>query len=439
MAKPNLSQIANNSWSDEFDVDSIIANETKAMEITNMSNSPAVTSNTGIQTQPSNTPSTYTSPIESSDPWKKEMNTVLDTATEESGLSPTFKDSGTVTPQQNLNQQSQQSNVKTQQNNEDNNQVNYEDPYILAFNILQEFDLLRLPENVDFNKLDVNTLSMYKQETLHQQQEEALNFIRNNAAQDPLLLQLFDYAYYGKAFADIPKMQGILKEEFNFATYNISTEKAQKAIVKLYYTEGLNPADSRDRKIIENIPNQLNDLAENLTLKKEAEEAKRHFVLLAQQKADVEEKRMLQLIEQQKYIESQREQELHSWNNDFVESLNMRNWSDGKKAQIGQEASFIQLENGERMPLWQYKQEIIFNNPVLFQVFLDFTSRFNLETGVFGKKSEEHIPQATLNKIVQRLQNKSNMSRSTLGSNANPLQNKNGKQPQVVDVKKNWF
>lgn len=439
MAKPNLSQIANNSWGDEFDVDSIIANETKAMEVSTIDNSSVITSNTELQTQPSNTPSTYISPIESDDPWEKEMNTVLDTTTEESGLSPTFKDSGTTAPQQNLNQQSQQSNIKTQQVNEDNNQINHEDPYILAFNILQEFDLIRLPENVDFSKLDVDTLSMYKQETLQQQQEEAFNFIRDNAAKDPLLLQLFDYAYYGKSFADIPKMQSILKEEFDFANYNITTEKAQKAIVKLYYTEGLNPADNRDRKIIENIPNQLTDLAENLTLKKEAEIAKKHFILLAQQKADVEEKRMLQLIEQQKHIEFQKEQELNSWNNDFVESLNMRNWSDGKKAQIGQEASFIQLENGKKMPLWQYKQEIIFNNPVLFQVFLDFTSRFNLETGTFGKKSEEHIPQEILNKIVQRLQNKSNMSRSTLGSNANPLQNKNSKQPQVVDVKKNWF
>ena len=344
----------------------------------------------------------------------------------------------TKTPQQNLNQQSPRLPHDMQQEREDSNQINREDPYLLAFNILEEFDMIRLPENVDYSRLDLDTLAMYKNDTLAAQRNEALDFVRNQVAHDPLMLQLFDYGYYGKNFTDLPKMQNILKEEFDFATYNISSERAQRAIVKLYHTDGLDPSDNRDRKIIENVPAQIERLAENLTLRREAEIAKAHFVQIAQHKASLEEQKTLALMQQQEQADLQLQQDLNNWNHVFIDSLNKRKWSEGKKATVRREASFVTLENGQEMPLWQYKQEIIFNNPVLFQVFLDFISKFNLETSTFGEANTEEIPQSTLNKIVQRLQNKSNMSRTTMG-NVDPQQKGNVKQPRVTDVNRNWF
>ena len=445
--KPDLSQIASNSWGDNFDVDSIIANENKAMEAAaqNLPTSTPTMSTGGglqvntpqhIQSQPQTTPTVHQPREPEKDHWKDAHEETLEV--QPSALDPDFQDSGTKTSQQNLNQQSPQLPHDMQQESEDSSQFYDSDPYLLAFSILQEFDMIRLPENVDYDKLDLDTLAMYKDETLQMQRNEALDYVRGQVIHDPLALQLFDYAYYGQGFADIPKMQGILKETFDYANYNITSERAQKAIVKLYHADGLNPRDNRDNAILRDIPNKINKLAEDLKLKKEAENANRFFIQRSQEKATAEENNLLALIQQQDQIEAQRQQMHEMWNADFIEALSRRAWSEGKKTSVARETSYVPLNNGEQIPLWQYKQEIIFDNPALFQMFLDFTSKFDIETGTFRDEEVEVLPQSTLNQIIKRLQNKSNTSKSTVGSR-NPQVGTQAKQPRVTDVNRNWF
>ena len=225
---------------------------------------------------------------------------------------------------------------------------------------------------------------------------------------------------------------------FSYANYNITSERAQKAIVKLYHADGLNPRDNRDNAILRDIPNKINKLAEDLKLKKEAEIAKRFFIQQSQDKATAEENNLLALIQQQDQIEAQRQQMHEMWNADFIEALRRRAWSEGKKTSVARETSYVPLNNGEQIPLWQYKQEIIFDNPALFQMFLDFTSKFDIETGTFRDEEVEVLPQSTLNQIIKRLQNKSNTSKSTVGSR-NPQVGTQAKQPRVTDVNRNWF
>jgi hypothetical protein len=456
MAKPNLSQIANNSWEDDFsDIDNIIDSEAKAMETAAPTPTPTIqtreSTDTGLQVKPPqhmttstpSTPSVQTTPdprVSQPNPWVEMDKNILDEAinTEGSNMDPNFKDSGTITPQQSLNQGGQ---TVPQQPIEDNSQLNTEDPYILAFNILQDFDLIRLPEDLDYSNLDVETLEMYKMQTLQEQQEEALYNVRNQVSHDPYMLQLFDYAYYGKGFADVPRMQEVIKEEFDYANYDISSVRAQKAIVKLYYADGLNPADNRDRKILQNIPNQLNQLAEDLKLKDEAMMAKRFFMERAQRKAVQEQERVMGLIQQEEYQRQVEEHDIAQWNQAFVNVLSQRPWSDGKKAAVAAEMGHVTLQSGQQMPLWQYKQEVIFNNPDLFQLFLDFTSKFDLENMSFSDThGDEAIPQNTLDKIVDRLQRKNTTSsRGPARSGQAPRDPNAPSKPKVVDVKRNWF
>jgi len=433
--KPNLSQIASSDWGNFDDLDNIIASENKSMTAPTSSAAAPTTSAPPTYAQP--TPMAPISPrMPTIDPRDQEYKDIL--SSESSALDPNIGDSGTVTPQQFPNQGETAPQTDPQQGLEDNSDFNDGDPYILAFNILQEFDMIRLPENVDYSKLDLNTLSMYKEETLQMQRDEALDFVRGQVSYDPLMSQLFDYSYHGRQFADLPRMQNILKEEFDYANYDITSEKAQKAIVKLYHADGLNPKDNRDNAILRNLPGRIDQLAIDLKLKAEAQIAKQYFMGRAQEKAQIEEDRVLALMYQQDQIEVARINGHNDWNHNFSTELDKRKWSDGKKNAVAREASTIQLDNGKTMPLWQYKQEIIFDNPALFQMFLDFTSKFDLDTGLFQEDTTDDIPQGTLNQIVQRLQRKSNTSKTTAG-NRNPQGPNQTKQPRVADVNKNWF
>ena len=424
MSRPNLSQIANNSWDTDFDVDSIIAQESATF-------TPAtVTNNTPVVHQ-SNVPTT-------SNPFESQYNEILDrdVALPNKSLANTaFKDSGTITPQQNLNQPA---NNATQQASNDSQESFENDPYLLAFNILQDFDLIRLPENIDLSKLDEQTLLMYKEETIQEQRNEALNYVRSQVGNDPLMTQLFDYAYYGKKFADLPKMQTTLKEIYDFNNYDITSEAKQKAIVKLYYSDGLNPSDDRDKKVLGLIPVQIEQLTKDLQLREEAIKAKQFFINRGRQKAAAEEQRVLALIQQQDAIERQRELDNKKWNDAFMKALQAKKWSEGKKASVLNETKFVTLESGEQMPLWQYKQNLMLEDPNLFQAFLDFTSQFNINNNNFKveESADEVVSQSTLNKIVERLQGKSNLT--VHGQGGASVNNPNKKQPLVASVHEDW-
>lgn len=416
--KPNLSQIATNSWDNDFDIDSIIATESKSVR-TNTSSAPS-SSNSGI------------SKTGHVDVWATHKDILDGVTSNSSSLSSSFKDSGTKTPQQIPNQE------PSYQTNNDNYYNDNRDPYILAFNLLEEFDLLRMPENVDYDRLDVNTLQHYKDATLDAQRSEALEYVRNQIA-DPMLLQLFDYAYHGQGIADVPKMQNLLQKEYDFATYDLRTEKAQRAIVNLYYRDGLDPNDNRDKKYIASIPSQLQQLTKDLKLRDEAEIAKKHFVLLARDKAMLEEQRLFQQLQQRDYEEAQALQEQREWTSDFINALDKRKWSDGHKAAVAKETANIRLNNGTVMPVWEYKQNIIFENPALFQMFLDFTSKFDIETGNFVDSNDDTMTPQILNNIVQRLQNKSSVNTDSMGNRPSAYSGPITRVNRVVDAKKDWF
>jgi hypothetical protein len=68
------------------------------------------------------------------------------------------------------------------------------------------------------------------------------------------------------------------------------------------------------------------------------------------------------------------------------------------------------MEDGSVIPLWEYKRQLIFNDPYLFQQFLDFTSKLDLQQGDFinlEQSDEPDLSQTTINKILERAVQKS--------------------------------
>jgi hypothetical protein len=344
-------------------------------------------------------------------------------------------------PQQVLNQNQFQNEEPQQQENIDNSQNNGEDQYILAFNLLQDLDLLRLPQNFDVSSVDAESLSLYAQATRAEQEEDALQFVRERAYKDPLVGQLFDYGFYGAEFADLPQMYGTLRQQYDYNNYDLSTEEAQEVIVKMYLSDGLDASNARDKKMLAYVPKQISQYKDENKLKKEAQVAKKYFVDQAKAQADALQKQTIQLMQEEEQRLAMEARAQVEWNQGFQRALDESKWSDGKKSSIIQENQIVKLDNGEEMPVWQYKQNIIFNDPRLFQQFLDFTSRYDVATNTFNGieyTDKDALPREVVSNLISRIQGKNQNSTATTQQGDTKRKGKQVK-PKVVNVQKDWF
>ena len=515
--KPNLSQMAQSSWDEKTNIESILSEEQKYMDASQETNDTTFvdnkTSDAGgfdtdaglkvkipskikaaakaqqaqqqqvqqvqqqqpqfqpIQQPGQNFPSQYQQPAyPQEDPNMKEFEKALDEA-EKAAKKTAFGQPTTEqqaqqqvqqqqvqqqqqgaqqqqqqTPQQNSNQQQgqnqNQSGTQQQQQNIDSNQNKNEDQYILAFNLLQDLDLLRLPEGLDLETMDADSLQLYANATKAEQEEDALQFVRQRAYKDPLVGQLFDYGFYGAEFADLPNMYGALKQQYNYNNYDLSTEEAQEVIVKLYLSDGLDANNARDKKMLAYIPKQIAQYKDENKLKKEAEVAKKYFVEQAKEQANALQQETIRLMQEEEARLAYEARAQVEWNKNFQKALDESKWSDGKKAAIIQEASFVKLNNGDEIPLWQYKQNIIFNDPKLFQLFLDFTSRYDIEKQTFNGieyADEDVIPKKVMTNLISRIQNKNQNSSTTTQKGDTGKNGKKQVKPKVVNVGTDWF
>lgn len=188
-----------------------------------------------------------------------------------------------------------------QQNNNQEDSYDDNDLYVAAFDIIKELDLIRLPEDVDYSKLDAATLVALKEETLEMQRQEAYDYMRQEVGHDPYVLELLDYSYQGGKFVDVPKMVGILQRDVDYRTLDLSKETTQKELLKRYLSNGLNPNIDRDKKLLEFIPNQINEMIKNKVLRQEAEKARSFFL----EQSNIEKQKEYQRVIQQKEAEKQ--------------------------------------------------------------------------------------------------------------------------------------
>jgi hypothetical protein len=399
---PELSNYAETDWSID-ELDNLIENESGYT-----SSQPTVTTSSQTSVESNNVVETVHPNSNIYDP----LQEVLEEETK--GIDANLTPNTTITPQQ------------TQKLNHDF--VRDDNAYVKAFELMADLDLIRLPDNVPLNQLNLETLIQLKEETLDQQYAEVYDDFRNRVSHDPYMLTLLDYSYQGGKFVDLPRMMGLMQKEIDYRTVNLNNQDNQKAIVKNYLSLGLNPNNDKDRRILEMIPSRLENLIKNKTLRDEAEIARRHFVGVQEEKKRQEYARVLRAQEQEHlYLAKMQDEELN-WENDFRTSLTKKNWSDERKESVKREYDLIRLNNGETVPAWQYKQEVIFSNPSLFQHFLDFTAKFNINTNSFNERSEKvQANESAINKLIANIQNKSRSTMQTNNAYNRPVSNTNNR------------
>ena len=241
------------------------------------------------------------------------------------------------------------------------------------------------------------------------------------------MLEMLEYSRQGGKFADLPRMKEVLESEIDYTSLNLDDVTTQKNLVYQFLSDGLDPNNPKDARILNMIPGQIEELSKELKLKNEALNAQRYFLNIIEEERQLEYQRIEQ-AKQQDYIRQQQEQaEIDKWDREFRQALESSKWTNEKKQAVINESGYIALNDGRRMPLWQYKQEIIFNNPALFQQFLDFTSKFDVKTGQFSDVVKQSSEQSAVKTILDRINKK--------GQNFNKTQevnfNNNNTKPRL--------
>lgn len=411
---PNLSDLADTEISLN-DLDNIIEKESF-----NFSQESSNFSNQGVA------PMDMTNNlVPKEDPFQKEMLSILDNDINSSGVNDLQTNEVQTQPQPQIDYYENQNN---------NNQV---DAYDVAFDLIQEMDLLRLPEGIQ--SLTPEEIEFYKEQTLIQQREEALEYLRSQISHDPYMLEIFDYTMMGRDFADITTFKALNNVEINYETLNINDEETQKELVRQYLSSDLNPADKKDRELLSYIPEKIEKLLDSGELKGKAIEARDHFVNQVRKQKEFEFQKAIELREASEYEAWLEQQEQLQWDQEFREILHQRPWSDAKKHQVIKENQLIELEDGSRIPLWDYKRQIIFSDPYLFQQFLDFTAKLDLQQGDFvglDYTDEPDLSKSTINKILERAVQKSQTARNSSAGKKPNFEKQNTKQ--VADPNQ-WF
>ncbi len=411
---PNLSDLADTEISLN-DLDNIIEKESfnfsqESPNFSNQSVSPMDMTNSLVPKE---------------DPFQKEMISILDNEINSSGVNdaPEPRVQNEIQPQVDYY--------------ENQNNYNQPDAYDVAFELIQEMDLLRLPQGIQ--SLTPEEIQFYKEQTLIQQREEALEYLRSQISHDPYMLEIFDYTMAGKDFADITTFKALNNVEINYETLNINDEETQKELVRQYLSSDLNPADKKDRELLSYIPEKIEKLLDSGELRHKAAEARDHFVNRIRQQKEFEFQKAIELREASEYEAWLEQQEQLQWDQEFREILHQRPWSDAKKHQIVKESQLIELEDGSRIPIWDYKRQIIFSDPYLFQQFLDFTAKLDLQQGDFvglEYSDEPDLSKSTINKILERAVQKSQTAKNNSTTRNPTFEKQNTKQ--VADPNQ-WF
>ncbi len=174
-------------------------------------------------------------------------------------------------------------------------------------------------------------------------------------------------------------------------------------------------------------------------MRHKAAEARDHFVNRIRQQKEFEFQKAIELREASEYEAWLEQQEQLQWDQEFREILHQRPWSDAKKHQIVKESQLIELEDGSRIPIWDYKRQIIFSDPYLFQQFLDFTAKLDLQQGDFvglEYSDEPDLSKSTINKILERAVQKSQTAKNNSTTRNPTFEKQNTKQ--VADPNQ-WF
>ncbi len=310
----------------------------------------------------------------------------------------------------------------------------------IAIDLIKSLDLIRIPDELKDTQFNEEGLKALVEETHKQKEVEFVDYMRSQIAHDPYMSDMFEYTLAGGKFADLPLMQEMTNRLIDYESVDLTDEYNQQWIVNEYLSEGLDYNKERDRAILDLIPNKIQQLTNDLVLRLEADKDKTYFIDKVNQYRQDEYNRALQARQENDIKEQEIKQKQAEWDKAFVTTLANKQWSDDKKKAIGEEVRYVKLTTGEQIPMWEYKQRVIFSNPELFQEFLDFTSKFDTKEMKFTSNAATESVKANnsnIQKIVDRLNNK--QSTTNTSSNTEPATKKSKQNNSSFNPNNEYF
>ena len=127
------------------------------------------------------------------------------------------------------------------------------------------------------------------------------------------------------------------------------------------------------------------------------------------------------------------------WHQEFQNTVNKSTWSpEKKKAILDEYYTTVTLDNNNEIPLFAYKNDMVMNNPVLFQHYLDFLNNIDENTGTFkntnfvDNRQVDTVAKAKIAQLAQQIQSSQKRSTSTTEQNRSNNPNSNGKSSWVL-------
>lgn len=310
---------------------------------------------------------------------------------------------------------------------EENNQSEWSE----TFELLRDEGLLFIPDGLSPDDLNEETLEELKAQTFALRDRQIYEARRDALSDDPYKQQVLDFLYLTDGKGNLPEYKETLDEIRDYSTIDIESEENQRAILKDFLTEGLDPENPAHKFRLSKVDDEVEEIISDMKGKNEAEKAKEYFTQKSlQKKQQLEQEAQARLAEEARAQEEAR-REAEMWHNQLQQTVLKQQWDETKKQEIlSQQYNQVQIEDGSYAPMWWVKENYIKRDPNLYSIYLDFLSSFDIEKGTFKNQSFESPEQKVQRKILQMA--KKRKSSKSPGSKAKRRNNKI-KGSEIVD------
>jgi hypothetical protein len=265
--------------------------------------------------------------------------------------------------------------TKTEASSDDDEEVTKEEA-IDNFEKAVAMGIFQVPEGFEYDGSEEKTEEVHAY-TMKVQEEKARTELFDKI-QDPYLQHLVDYGMKAGEFANIQDFGKNLKEHLDASKIDITDTKQATDVVRKHLTDiGNSP------KIVEKV---IKDAIDDDELSEYAKEGQSYFVQKAEDKVTEAQNNDITAAKEYKIAQEQYEKQ-------FMDTLKTKELGAEEKSIVLDSFNSVELNNGNKIPEYQYKIDQIKQNPGDFIELLGILGKyeagkgFNLETAS-TKKTE---------------------------------------------------
>ncbi len=260
------------------------------------------------------------------------------------------------------------------------------DVYSMTLEFIKQNNLLHgIPD--DLTQITEESFNELIQKDAEIRNMQALEYVKSRAGDD-FVADLFDIVYNGGTIDDVKYVKdNIIENQKNLLSYDLENKNHRKALIELYLKEGLDPKIPSNKLQLERLNNTVQSIFEELKDKALAEEAQQYFYNKFETLKQEEKQRLINIEEEkrkQMYYEIEKEKQ---WTSTFIKDLESSKLESSKKDEIRNQFAEVELSNGDKMPLWKFKMDTIWENPNLTIKLMDFLTSFDEYKLEFKNKS----------------------------------------------------